>query len=503
MAFEKQVFISYAHIDNEPLTPNQQGWISRFHASLSAMLSMRLGRKAEIWRDVKLTGNDIFADEIIQQFPKTELLISILTPRYVESEWCTREVKEFCKSAETTGGVLVDNKSRVLKVIKIPVDNENALPEVMKLALGYPFFIFDEQQTPLELDPAYGEEFNQKFNLKMAKLAFDVAELIKKMETQSPAAAAPSAAPAKDKPAVFMADCSIDHREDREAIIADLRLHGYPTLADVQLPNEEASFLGELAAVLARCKLSVHIVGTYYGAVPDGPSEKSVTELENELAIEYCKIFGLKRIIWVPAGTTSSSSRQQAFIDTLLRDPQAQLGADLITGDLEELKAAIHAALKKIETPPPPPPAPQEASEPGNKLVYLICDERDRKATIPLRKFLKSQGLDSNIPVFEGDASTVRQSNLDMLAACDALIVFYGAGEEAWKRSVDAEIRKSSGYRAGKPPLAAFTCLAEPSTADKTDLVDLEEPRLINCLQGFSDAALAEFLTTVAGKAKP
>lgn len=502
MAFEKQVFISYAHIDNEPLTPNQQGWISRFHASLSAMLSMRLGRKAEIWRDVKLTGNDIFADEIIQQFPKTALLISVLTPRYVESEWCTREVKEFCKTAETTGGVTVDNKARVLKVIKIPVDSENALPDVMKLALGYPFFIFDEQQTPLELDPAYGEDFNQKFNLKMAKLAFDVAELIKRMDVMSVPIPDAQGRAAAEKPAIFMADCGMDRREDREAVIADLRLHGYPTLADVQLPTEEASFIGELAAVLGRCKLSVHIIGSQYGVVPDGPSEKSVTVLENELAIEYCKIFGLKRIIWLPAGTKSSSPRQQEFIDTLLSDPRAQMGADLITGDREELKAAIHAVLKKLETPPPPPPAPQDPGEPGSKLVYIICDERDRKATIPLRKFLKGQGIDSSVPAFEGDAASVRQSNQDMLAACDAAVVFYGAGDDAWKRSVDAEIRKSPGYRSGRPPLAPFTYLAEPSTGDKTDLIDLEEPRLIDCLQGFTDAAMAEFLSAVAGKAK-
>ena len=500
MSFEKQVFISYAHIDNEPLTPNQQGWISRFHAALSAMLSMRLGRKAEIWRDVKLTGNDIFGDEIIQQFPKTALLISVLTPRYVESEWCTREVKEFVKTAQTTGGVTVDNKSRVLKVIKIPVDSENELPEVMKLALGYPFYILDEQQTPLELDPAYGEEFTQKFNLKLAKLAFDVAELIKKMDTKTAAATAP--APGAEKPTVFVADCGMDHRDDREAVIADLRLHGYTTLADTQLPTEEASFIGELAAVLSRCKLSVHIIGSVYGVVPDGPSEKSVTVLENELAIEYCKIFGLKRIIWLPAGTKSSSPRQQEFIDALLRDPRAQLGADLITGDLEELKAAIHTALKKIETPPPPLPVPQEPGEPGGKVVYIICDERDRKATIPLRKFLKSQGFESNIPAFDGDAATVRQSNQDMLAVCDAVIVFYGAGDDAWKRSIDADIRKSPGYRTNKPPLAPFTYLAEPSTADKADLVDLEEPRLINCLQGFTEGALGEFVSTLTGKAK-
>jgi hypothetical protein len=37
------------------------------------MLSMRLGRRAEIWRDLKLSGNDIFADEIVAQFPKTAL----------------------------------------------------------------------------------------------------------------------------------------------------------------------------------------------------------------------------------------------------------------------------------------------------------------------------------------------------------------------------------------------------------------------------------------------
>ena len=95
MHFEKHLFISYAHLDNQPLTEQQQGWVTKLHASLSAMLSMRLGRKAEIWRDVKLAGNDIFADEIVDQFPKTALLVSVVTPRYVESEWCTREAREF------------------------------------------------------------------------------------------------------------------------------------------------------------------------------------------------------------------------------------------------------------------------------------------------------------------------------------------------------------------------------------------------------------------------
>src|SRR3974390_2973346 len=118
MAFENQVFISYAHLDNVPLNLVQDGWITTFHNTLKAALTMQLGREAVIWRDKKLAGNDIFADEIVQQFPRTELLISILTPRYVQSEWCTREVNEFYKIAETTGGGRVAKKSRIIKAIK-------------------------------------------------------------------------------------------------------------------------------------------------------------------------------------------------------------------------------------------------------------------------------------------------------------------------------------------------------------------------------------------------
>jgi len=336
----------------------------------------------------------------------------------------------------------------------------------------------------------------------MAKLAFDVAQLIKKLDAAPSTDTIAQASPTQTKPAIYLADCSVDRREDREAVIADLRLHGYPILAEVQLPTEEASFFGELSAILGRSKLSVHIVGNSYGVVPDGPSEKSITVLENELAIQYSKISGLRRIIWVPSGTHSDSPRQQQFIDLLLRDADAQFGADLITGDLEDLKAAIHAALKKIETADVPAP-PKETAEDGTKLVYVICDERDRKATIPLRKFLKTQGLESKIPAFEGDAATLRQSNQDLLSSCDAVIVFYGAGDESWKGSVDSELRKASGYRTSKKPPVTFTYLSEPATEDKTELIELEEPRLINALYGFSEGSLAEFVNSVAGKVKP
>lgn len=512
MEFQRHLFISYAHIDNVPLSEDQQGWITRFHNTLSAMLSMRLGRKAEIWRDSKLQGNDIFADEIVQQFPKTEVLISVLTPRYAESEWCTREVREFCKSAEASGGLVVDNKCRVLKVIKLPVDNEEPLPAVMRESLGYPFYVLDEQQTPLELDPAYGEEFTRKYNLKLAKLAFDVAQLIKNIESPAKAHPAPvqtgakleSAAPKqpassskseKPLPAVYLAECSFDRRDAREALESELRLHGYPVFPDVQLPKTEEEYLAAVSGLLARCELSIHLVGAKYGSVPDGPSEKSVVVLQNELAIERHKQAGLRRIISLPEGTNSDSASQRDFIANLLSDAGLQAGADLVNGDVEELKGVIHAALKKLQQPEPPAPERQ-----GNRLVYLICDQRDRSATIPVRKFLKGRGFEVQIPLFEGDAATVRQTNQDLIAECDAAILFYGTGDEGWQRSISNELKKATAYRGAKQSLPSYIYLAEPATESKQELIELEEPNLINGLQGFSDAEMLKFARAIEPK---
>jgi len=493
MDFQRHLFISYAHIDNVPLSDSQQGWITRFQETLSTMLGMRIGRKAEIWRDAKLRGNDIFADEIVQQFPKTELFIAILTPRYVESEWCALEVREFCKCAEATGGLVVGNKSRVLKVIKMPVENEEALPSVLRQALGYPFYVLDEQQVPLELDPAYGNEFTSKYNLKLARLAYDIAAFIRKIE--DPAAKGPPKAPAAGpgvKPAIYLAECSFDRRAAREALESELRLHGYPVLPDIQLPKLEEDYIAAVESCLTQCQFSIHLVGSKYGVVPDGPSEKSVTILQNELAIARYKLGGgLRRIISLPHGTRSDSSLQQAFIESLLKNAELQTGADLLTGDTESLKGAVHAELKKLETPESPP-----AKRLGSKLIYLICDERDRQATIPVRKFLKSHGYDVEIPLFEGDAATVRRNDRDLLAECDAVILFYGSGNEAWKRAIGNELKKSGAYRAA-PLLATYIYLAEPITQSKTELIDLEEPHLMNGIRGFSEAQMLDFHRTL------
>jgi hypothetical protein len=451
---------------------------------------MRMGRRVQIWRDQKLQGNDVFADEIVQQFPKTAVLLSVLTPRYVDSDWCTREIAEFCKAAEQTGGLTLDNKARIIKVIKTPVETAGVLPPFLQETLGYDFYTFVDE-APLELDPVFGPEMAQKYNLKLAKLAWDISQLLKKL---ADAAEVSAPLPASSKPAVYLAECSYDRREFREALEADLHLHGYRVFPERPLPRDEADYVAEVARLLEQCKLAIHLVGSGCGAVPDGPSQKPVVVLQNELAVCRSKSSGLKRVIWLPEGTGSEHSEQQHFIDALQKDAAAQFGADLVTGDTESFKGAVHAALQKLEKPEPAK-AERSGDTPGGKLVYLICEERDRQATIPLRKLLRGGGYEVKIPLFEGDAATVRQADQDLLSQCDAVLVFYGAGGEAWKRTVDNDLKRMKAYRGEKPLRASFVYLAEPATPDKNDLIDLEEPNVLNGLHGATETAMEPFLS--------
>ena len=113
-----------------------------------------------------------------------------------------------------------------------------------------------------------------------------------------------------------------------------MRFHGYSVFPDIQLPqaSEEEYDRSGRKDSLARCELSIHLIGAKYGVVPDGPSEKSVTVLQNELAIERYKKGGLRRIISLPEGTRSESAAQQDFIEKLLTDPALRIGRRLSHG---------------------------------------------------------------------------------------------------------------------------------------------------------------------------
>src|SRR3954471_6976784 len=105
MIFEGDAFISYAHLDNVELIEGRKGWVANLHRALEVRVGQLLGKQPHIWRDPKLSGNDFFAETLVERLKRVAVLISVVSPRYVRSEWTRRELAEFLKAAEQQGGV--------------------------------------------------------------------------------------------------------------------------------------------------------------------------------------------------------------------------------------------------------------------------------------------------------------------------------------------------------------------------------------------------------------
>jgi len=167
---------------------------------------------------------------------------------------------------------------------------------------------------------------------------------------------------------------------------------------------------------------------------------------------------------------------------------------------VEALKSAVLRILQGVERQVPQ--AIREPEDSEGKLVYLICDVKDRDAVLPLRKLLHSKGFETKIPLFEGDAASIDRAKQEMLALCPTALLFYGKGDEAWKHTIDSDLQKSRGYRAGRDQLVKFTYLSEPTTTEKTEMIELGEPNLVNGLGGFSEMTANTLVEMLRARAR-
>src|SRR2546421_3598108 len=157
LSFANHLFISYAHIDNEHFSGTAHGWIDLLHERLEIRLAQLLGKSPKIWRDKRLKGYEVFDETIVIELSRSAILISIISPRYTESESCRSEVENFFRLANQGTGVQLGDKRRVFRVVKTYVPFEEH-PLSLRDLLPYEFYErneasgriyeFDQEITP-------------------------------------------------------------------------------------------------------------------------------------------------------------------------------------------------------------------------------------------------------------------------------------------------------------------------------------------------------------------
>ncbi|HAA23289.1 MAG TPA: hypothetical protein DCP28_32670 [Cytophagales bacterium] len=525
MRFEKDLFISYAHLDNEALG-DEDGWVSEFHKSLQIRLSQILGKQPVIWRDKELQGNSDFDPEIVSQFAKLRAIISILTPRYVQSEWCVKEVEEFKRAASNSGvGLTINNRSRIFKVVKTPVELDKH-PEDMQNLLGYEFFKRDDRGRPIEFSRLYGKEGELAFYQKLNDLAYDIADLLKEIEDSSGPEDGPeistSDTPATHKPTgkgkIFLAETGYDLREHRAKVRRELENAGFEVVPKGQLPFYADELVEEVNSMFTEVDMSIHLIGASSGITPDYGNvsegmKRSMTELTNDLAAEYCQSNAMKRLIWIMPNLKVEDVDQEDFIERLRRAPVAQTGAELVESPLEDFKDTIFDTLAKMEEERRAAEEAKKAKEAaaaagatmddedddGPKYVYLICDQRDEAEIDNLYNYLYDQGFEVILPVFEGDETQIREDHIENLKLCDSVVIYYGHANDLWMRAKTRELLKAKGYGRTKPILSKAIYLAGPETPSKKRFRS-HDSIVINGMNGvIEDSDWADFIRETQG----
>jgi hypothetical protein len=461
------LFISYAHIDDLPISEDQKGWISEFHRVLQNRLAQLMGEKPKIWRDQKLSGSDIFDNEIVDQFKNTKLMVSVLSPRYIKSEWCNKEIKEFYRNAERSSGVALAGKSRVLKVVKTPYDPQDVHPELKQVfgsVLGFNFYDFDNDSGKVvEYNEAFGKEARQNYFTRIYDLAYEICEILKKSDGKR-SGLSETTLPKQGAKTVYLATTTADRNEDRENIARDLRERGHLILPDRQLPFDEETMKGMISQFMERADVAIHLLGSSYGMIPEA-ADKSIIESQIQISAQEASNNEMERLIWLPNQLKASEEKQKDFVDRLRVDPATYQRTDFVEGSFETFKGLVIDHFS--QEPKTTDGEAKMDSNNGPRTVYLMAPPNDEEKIEAIEDYLFDQGLEVVIPVFSGTESDVAEAHMENLRICDSVLIYFGTATRQWVNMKLNNMIKASGQGRKQPIREKAILIAPPESRHK------------------------------------
>jgi hypothetical protein len=174
--FSWDVFISYANVDDRPTGENGPGWVDRFVRELISSLDALSGRRNQvrILRDVELRRPEHFSDTLDRHVQNSAVLLTLVSPGFVESAFCQRELSLF-KSACRTDGIGLTSAGGYSRIVPVRLSSRASLPlegSVLSEVVGHEIVDADRPFLPMApSDPA--------FRARVGDIALDVLEILK------------------------------------------------------------------------------------------------------------------------------------------------------------------------------------------------------------------------------------------------------------------------------------------------------------------------------------
>jgi len=432
MAFEIDVLITYAEKDNETEKKNEIGWVSQFKKFLDLMLFQVLGQHPNIL----LKGE--FDTMTASAMDNAAVLVSVLSKDFIQSGRCLDTMEAFHKATSSS------KASRLFKVLKAPLSLQEQPPRLRDM-IGYDMYQLDTETGQMkEYADFFSQEAEKQYWMKMVDLAYDIHESLLLLKEGDQKTEVKNIFKRKT---IYLAETGHDISVQRNIIKRELQRHGYIVLPSHTLPQQFNDLERAVKKDLNESSLSIHLVGSAYGEIPEG-ADRSVVDLQNKMAAEESlskksRKETFSRLIWIAPNLKNASDKQRAFIDTIRRDIEAQEGAEILQNPLEDFKNIMREELIESED--------AEQEDYSGKSIYLVHDRIDLMEIKPFKDVIEKSGFKVLIPDFEGDLLELRKKHIDNLRKFDGAIIFKGKVNDQWVRMKVLDLLKAPGFGRKKP----------------------------------------------------
>jgi serine/threonine protein kinase len=483
------IFLSYASIDDQPVAASRQGWITQLNRNLKVRLEQLLGESVRMWPQANPLGQGEPCQDLLRQLPEVRTLVSVLSPPFVRSDDCRSQVSTFWRTTEMSGHFQVQNRPRMFKVVKTPVEARELPPDVAGLFTrlkSFDFFEWDAETGRLrEFDEAFGDVSRQHYHERVYDVAYEISQTLKTLQGRGESVQ-PSSTDAR---VIYLAATTADLAAQRDQLQRELIELGHTVVPDRMLPVVSSDLESAVRSYLTDCHLAIHLIGDRYGLVPED-TDLSVVAFQNRLAAAESAARGLPRFIWMPRGLNPRDERQEAFVRDLVRDPEAHRGAEVVSDTLENFKILLRSRGKKDQAGA----SARAQTADGPPRVYLICDPRDEAAVEPVEDYFYERGVEVSLPGFEASEAEMQDIHIQNLRDCDGALIYYGTGGNHWVDFNIRELQKAAGYRGAVSIGVRAVLIAPPFNHRKDRFKSVSVDVIRQPESVFAPAVLDEFV---------
>jgi hypothetical protein len=406
--FDFDVFVSYAHQDNEGESP----WISTLVKHLEVETRQRLGAKdLRIWRDDRLDGNHPVTPEIMQAVRRAATLLVIMSPSYLASEWCSKERNVFLEFAQDR--VLA---GRVFMVGCRDTDRAVLPPEFRDL-MGYKFWTQSRDAGGATHPLGWAGIKVDEYWPRLFNLSDNLAKKLREIRSQKPGSNLQD--PARG---VFLARSTDDMEGREEELVAYLTQAGLTIFPQTWYPEDsEQAYATAMQADLNQSSTFVQLLSKFPGRKTRFTGGMRFPVFQHKIA----EAAGTTKLQWCEPDTDPTSIMDEEHRDLLERARSC--------GFEEFKRAVLETALRQPRQP---------KVRPSNLVVFVNADREDLAMARQLSELLAHEGVETYWPVIEGSPEKVRQDFEDNLKTCDGLVLIYGTSEPSWVRDQLRQSRK-------------------------------------------------------------